>query len=791
MMLIILAAANPAGAQWAPNGVTIIIDSDNQTQPLAVPDGEGGAIIIWEDEAAYDLYAQRVDAFGNPLWGGGGIAVCTAVNAQYLKDAQPDGQGGAMVVWQDFRNGNWDIYAQRISGEGIALWTANGIPVCDQSSYQYEPVLVPHEDGGAIFAWEENRGSDTDIFAQRVDEDGNELWTGNGVEVCTALYGQYSPRIVSDCMSGAIVVWQDNRSSEFDIYAQRINYNGIPQWTADGRGVCTETDYQRNPVMVSDGTGGAFIAWRDDRIGIADIYAQRISSAGTSLWTSGGEPVCFATAGQYSPEIALTAEDEVVVIWRDDRFGYCDIYGQKIDGYGNMAWTANGIAICDEPGGQFEYKIIPDGDGNSIIVWVDYRSGYQYDIYAQLINTYGSKEWESADVPVTKIAGSQRHPSIASDGDGGAIAVWDDARTGIDYDIYAQRIERNGYWGYPAATITEIRDVPGDQGGYVNLAWDASRLDPWPEDRISYYSLWRAIDETAAFALMKAGAPLLSGEDQLGSDFPSGSVRMELLAGAPFYWEYIDQVYAYNLDSYSRLMETVFDSTASCTEYHYFQVISHYSSTKFWISEPDSGYSVDNIAPCPPLALEGEQSYSPEGLSITWNPNTEADIDHYRIYRGTAETFIPDPGNMIASQCDTLVFDGGWDWSSGYWYKVSAVDIHGNESEYSVLGPDMVTGDDTSPLPEATFLSQNYPNPFNPSTTIAFGLKEREHVSLRIYDAAGRLVRNLVDETRPAGRYEATWDGRGTNGHVAASGVYFYRLWVGEFEETRKMILLQ
>ena len=95
------------------------------------------------------------------------------------------------------------------------------------------------------------------------------------------------------------------------------------------------------------------------------------------------------------------------------------------------------------------------------------------------------------------------------------------------------------------------------------------------------------------------------------------------------------------------------------------------------------------------------------------------------------------------------------------------------------------------PLPDATFLSQNFPNQFNPVTSIGFGIKEQGYISLRIYDAAGRLVTALVDESRPAGNYTAEWNGRDRNGSSVASGVYFYRLISKELEETRKMILLR
>ena len=146
---------------------------------------------------------------------------------------------------------------------------------------------------------------------------------------------------------------------------------------------------------------------------------------------------------------------------------------------------------------------------------------------------------------------------------------------------------------------------------------------------------------------------------------------------------------------------------------------------------------------------------------------------------------------MIATPCDTTVLDDEWRWDSGYFYKVSAIDIHGNESGYALLSPEDITGEDVPDVPHADYLSQNFPNPFNPQTTIRFGLKEPGYVSLRIYDASGRFVRELVRGRRDAGPHEEVWDGRNEGGRIAAGGVYFYRLVAGEFVMTKKMVLLR
>ncbi len=153
--------------------------------------------------------------------------------------------------------------------------------------------------------------------------------------------------------------------------------------------------------------------------------------------------------------------------------------------------------------------------------------------------------------------------------------------------------------------------------------------------------------------------------------------------------------------------------------------------------------------------------------------------------------YEPPADNLLATTCDTMTLDGDYTGETGYCYKVAAVDVHGNESEYALLCVYEVTGEDPMPLPDATFLSQNFPNPFNPNTTIAFGLKSDGFVNLNVYDAAGRLVATLINESRPAGPYTTVWNGKSGNGTPAASGVYFYKLETEEFAKTRKMILLR
>ncbi|MDH7603657.1 MAG: T9SS type A sorting domain-containing protein [Melioribacter sp.] len=94
-------------------------------------------------------------------------------------------------------------------------------------------------------------------------------------------------------------------------------------------------------------------------------------------------------------------------------------------------------------------------------------------------------------------------------------------------------------------------------------------------------------------------------------------------------------------------------------------------------------------------------------------------------------------------------------------------------------------------LPRTYSLEQNYPNPFNPSTIISYQIPEMTNVQIKIYDALGREVRTLIDEIKPAGKYNIAWDGRDNFGNLISSGVYFYKIIAGNFVQTKKMILMK
>jgi hypothetical protein len=208
-----------------------------------------------------------------------------------------DNSGGVYLTWCEYRDLSslpyrYAIFAQHIDSSGARLWGDSGILVSDKFRNQGNPELVSDTKGGAIVAWYSN---DTGYFAcQRFDQSGNMLWSKNGVYVADYhVRGavEFAPRhvLLADDAGGAVIVyesylWPDSVNIARDIYAQRIDSNGTRLWPLEGKPVCVADSNQSIPYAVRDGTGGAFVAWTDERNGSdnTDIYGTRIDGNGNA-----------------------------------------------------------------------------------------------------------------------------------------------------------------------------------------------------------------------------------------------------------------------------------------------------------------------------------------------------------------------------------------------------------------------------------------------------------------------------------------------------------------------------
>lgn len=387
--------------RWTIDGVAICTAAGDQSFQTITADGAGGAIITWRDarSGTDEIYVQRINAAGVTQWASNGVQISSS-NTTRNPSIISDGSGGAIITWQDFRSGIGDIYAQRIDAGGTAQWTSNGVAICASANNQRSPSITSDGIGGAIITWEDVRnGINNHIYTQRVNASGATQWTTNGIAICTSAFESFSPTITTDGSAGAIITWYTNLfvtpTDGNDIYAQRINASGVVQWIANGVAICKATADQSQPVIVSDGSAGAIISWGDQRSGTYDVYAQRINTNGTLQWTTDGEAICTATNSQSFPAITSDGSAGAIISWYDFRSGtFNDIYAQRIDASGAVQWTSDGVAVStaggDQTFGNGSTSIISNSNAESIITWRDTRNGSGYDIYAQHVNADGS-----------------------------------------------------------------------------------------------------------------------------------------------------------------------------------------------------------------------------------------------------------------------------------------------------------------------------------------------------------------------------------------------------------------
>ncbi|MCF6269461.1 MAG: T9SS type A sorting domain-containing protein [Melioribacteraceae bacterium] len=330
---------NSGTVSWT--DVIINNETENQQNPALTTDGSGGAIIAWEDNrnkntSGYDIYAQWINSSGVVQWTATGTAICTRPYVQEKVQIVSDGSGGAIIVWRDLSNGSdYNITAQKINSSGTVQWITDGFPIRNLTgSSASDPKIVTDGSGGAIIVWEDTRSGNSDLYAQRINSSGSVQWAADGVPITTAASTQSDHSVISDGSGGAITVWYDDRLGggvSRDIYAQKINSSGIVQWTANGDSVCTATGEQTYPNLIGDGSGGAIFAWSDYRNGTDyDIYAQYLNSSGTAQWAFDGVSVSTASGSQTYPVLVSDGSIGAIIAWTDTRSGTNDIYASRV-----------------------------------------------------------------------------------------------------------------------------------------------------------------------------------------------------------------------------------------------------------------------------------------------------------------------------------------------------------------------------------------------------------------------------------------------------------------------------
>ncbi len=250
---------------------------------------------------------------------------------------------------------------------------------------------------------------------------------------------------------------------------------------------------------------------------------------------------------------------------------------------------------------------------------------------------------------------------------------------------------------------------------------------------------------------------------------------------------YAGEVPAAQDSVYIGIVPTIVDSTVTDgLRWSRFLVKAHFLFNLYVIPSPvDSGYSLDNLAPNIPGGVGS--AVSGGNVVVAWMPSVDEDLRYFSIYRGSSESFSTEGLTPVARTTDLSFTDVGAA-SGTYYYKVTATDFAGNESEPSLpvssSGTSAVGGE--GGIPSSFALGQNYPNPFNPTTTVVYDVPVTGYVRIDVFNTLGQQVAELVAREVMAGRHSVRFDATGL-----PTGLYVARMVSGEFMATRKINLIK
>ncbi len=429
------------------NPVSVCVSTGQKYSVSAIADGAGGAFVAWtdyrHDQYVGEIYLQKISATGVVQWAANGLRV---TNSPASDEYQPllclDGGGGVIITWygDDTLAQNIQCYAQRYNSAGAAQWGATGIQVSTAAGFRAPSTILSDGANGAIIFFIDTRNdpngfdytylsnfnlSNADIYAQRLDGSGTRLWGAAGAAIITAPGNQNDDidgKALPDGSGNVILVFNDGRNDpgsylNYDIFAQKVNSNGVVQWAATGVPVCTAAENQFITGIASDGAGGVVVSMLYESLN--RMYTQRIISTGANAWTLNGIPVSLASEQIYDGTVVADGNGNSI-------FSYADpfnnmVKAQKLNSSGTIQWGATGTIVCNNAlSGPYISSIMLSDAGSVIVAWPDNRNGAlpsAQDIYASKVLSSGVLA--AAVVGFVTVAnGNWNNPAIWS---GGAV----------------------------------------------------------------------------------------------------------------------------------------------------------------------------------------------------------------------------------------------------------------------------------------------------------------------------------------------------------------------------------
>jgi hypothetical protein len=840
---------NSSGNPIGPNvRVNDLPNYAGHSDPAVSANCAGNFVVVWEDyrngKDDPDIYAQKFDPAGNPMDTNFRVNDDGPGHRQTEPAVAMDCWGDFVVTWRDERQLSTkgaDIYAQRYyfpdSTFGYNFYVNDDVGDYDQD----HPKIACDSSGNFVITWEDYRSYSyyrTEIFAQRYNYTGTllgENFTANK-DIDTA--EQKSPSVASDGLGNFVIAWEDGRNWGRDIYAQRYSFDGGELGSNFRVDDATLSD-QSEPDIAEDYSGRFAVCWRDDRNGSdGDVFMQRFNASGTAVGANIQANTDVSGAIQQTPSIAMDSSANMALVWEDYRNSstqdlLADVYAQRIDPFGSLQGSNFKVNADTASANQLSPAVATNGNNDFIVAWEDWRNiSASKDVYAAAYNSSGTAMGSNFKVGTYAANGEETSPDVAMNRHGKFVVTWNvlfGGYSGGDYDIYAQR------FSFPNVSADTSFRVNDDTGNYYQFD-PAAAMDSagdfvivWTDNRSGYY--WDIFAQRYG-----PSGSALGSNFEVTSDPPSAEqswpkVAMSATGSFVVVWEDDrdgnEDIYAQRYDGSGAAQGSNFkvNSPSASGDQKRPDVAMDYAGNFVVVWQDDRDHSTwgtdvyfrhyDSTGN--PLDVDlrvnddagnADQS-SPQvardsagNFVITWQ-DFRNDQYNYDVYAQRFDSI----GNKIEGNyqvansnfrnfgqqmpaCAVTPSDVFFAWQDNR--RARGWDIYAKVVgwDWSVVEGEPVT------KPSSFELSQNYPNPFNPTTAIRFKVqcskfKVPSRTTLKIYNILGETVKTLVDELKSEGSYTVTWDGKDEKGEEVASGIYLYRLKVGEYSEVRKMVLLR
>jgi len=342
-----------------------------------------------------------------------------------------------LTVWEDERNGDKDIYGQKLDSSAISL--GNNLKIVSDSAsgglYQDQlfPSLARIGDSTLVLVW--INGSKLSLYAQIFSPDLSPIIPPIKVVENGTAQTIWSPNVTAFPDSSFIVVWLDTQTGN-NIYGQRFSFSGAPVGSSF-KVNDSQIGIRLSPSVAAKSDGSFVITWEDYRSIDADIYFQRYNSFGTSIGPNMVANTDLAFEDQYQPGITFGKNGDFMIVWVNTRSNNEDIYARWFNQSG--APLKPDMQVNTDPGSapQWDPTIDSDSLGFYIVAWGDYRD--EPAIYDQRYDTTATRQGPNFKISDPGVLGNKQKVSLSVKRDGNYVVCWEDKRN-ASADIYCQRV---------------------------------------------------------------------------------------------------------------------------------------------------------------------------------------------------------------------------------------------------------------------------------------------------------------------------------------------------------------